>query len=124
MMDAKKILMVDDDDLVQIAVSELLRTRGYDVTTASSGFDALKILADQRFDLFLLDVIMPGMSGLELCYKIREMDELVDVPVIMLTAKSADEDRRAGMDAGANVFLPKPISPDRLLQLVDQVLKG
>ena len=123
-MDAKKILMVDDDDLVQIAVSELLRTRGYDVTTASSGFDALKILADQRFDLFLLDVIMPGMSGLELCYKIREMDELVDVPVIMLTAKSADEDRRAGMDAGANVFLPKPISPDRLLQLVDQVLKG
>ncbi len=120
----KKILVVDDDELVLLAVSELLMSRGYDVTTASSGADALAQLGDNTFDLCLFDVIMPEMSGLELCAKVREMEAAADLPIIMLTAKSADEDREAGMAAGANLYLPKPIAPNRLIQLVEQALSA
>ena len=123
-MAGKKILVVDDDDLVQIAVSELLRSRGYDVTTASSGEEALQILDGDRFDLCLIDVIMPGMNGLDLCRKTRGMGRHQDVPIIMLTAKGADEDREQGLEAGANLYLPKPISPNRLVALVEESLKG
>jgi CheY-like chemotaxis protein len=123
-MAGKKILVVDDDDLVQIAVSELLRSRGYDVTTASSGAEALATMAGATFDLVLLDVIMPQMNGLEVCKRIRAMEGNADLPIIMLTAKSADEDRLLGMEAGANLYLPKPIAPTRLIQLVQETLRG
>ena len=118
----KKILVVDDDELVLIAVSELLLSRGYDVSTASSGPQALELLEANTFDLCLFDVIMPQMSGLELTEKVRQLDRAADMPIIMLTAKSADEDREAGMAAGANLYLPKPIAPNRLIQLVEEAL--
>jgi CheY-like chemotaxis protein len=121
---AKKILVVDDDELVLIALTELLRPRGYEVATALSGSAALELLCRDRVDLIILDVIMPEMSGLEVCRKIRAMETYQDVPIMMLTAKSADEDKQPGMEAGANLFLPKPISPQRLIQLVDDAVQA
>jgi len=121
---AKKILVVDDDELVLIALTELLKPRGYEVETALNGPIALELLSRDRVDLIILDIIMPQMSGLEVCRKIREMETYNDVPIVMLTAKSTDEDKQQGMEAGANLFLPKPISPQRLIQLVDEVVQA
>jgi len=120
---AKKILVVDDDELVLIALETLLGPSGYEVTTASSGQDALEKLSQGSFDLLMLDIIMPGMNGFELCKKIREKEQYRNVPIIMLTAKSSADDKQKGIDAGANLFLPKPIAPQRLLGLIKQAFQ-
>ncbi|MDZ4164689.1 MAG: response regulator [Smithellaceae bacterium] len=114
----KKIMIVDDDELILIALKELLKPEGYEVHTTSSGFDALERLKRENFDLLLLDLIMPSMDGIELCRKIREQDELKHVPIIFLTAKSQEEDRAMGLAAGADFFLSKPISPEKLLKML------
>lgn len=119
---ATRILVIDDDELVVMALEELLTPVGYAVTTASNGHDALKKLEGPMFDLIILDIIMPGMNGFELCAKIREMDNYRSTPIIMLTAKSSSEDKKRGIDVGANLFLPKPIAPQRLLDLVKSAL--
>lgn len=117
---AKRILIVDDDELVLIALRELLRPAGYVVETVSSGYQALEKLDKDNFDLLILDIIMPEMDGFELCRRIREKESYRDVPIVFLTAKSREEDRKKGMEAGANLFLSKPISPQKLLDLISE----
>ncbi len=119
---SKKILIVDDDELILIALSELLRPQGYEVHTIGKPLEALERLEKESFDLLLLDVIMPQMDGFELCRRIREKEIQKDTPIIFLTAKSRDEDRQKALEVGANLFLSKPISPDRLLALISQAL--
>lgn len=120
---AKKILVVDDDELVVIALEELLKPVGYEVATVCSGSEALQRLDEKVFDLIILDIIMPGMNGFDLCLRIRELEPYRTTPIIMLTAKSSAEDKKKGMDVGANLFLPKPIAPQRLLDLVQSALQ-
>jgi CheY-like chemotaxis protein len=119
----KKILVVDDDELVLVALVELLSPKGYTVSTALGGPQALEKLEKRRFDLLILDIIMPEMDGYQLCEKIRAMKGYSRTPIIMLTAKSGEEDQKKGLRAGANLFLPKPIPPRLLLELVDSTLK-
>jgi two-component system, OmpR family, alkaline phosphatase synthesis response regulator PhoP len=120
---AKKVLVVDDDELVLIAIRELLTPSGYAVTTCSSGADALAEISREHFDLVILDVIMPEMDGLEVCRRIRNTKSYAEIPVIILTAKSGDEDKKKGVEVGANLYLPKPISPKRLIALVEEAIK-
>jgi CheY-like chemotaxis protein len=119
---AKRILIVDDDELVLIALEELLKPQGFEVQTVSSGSAALRALEHNRFDLMLLDIIMPEMDGLELCKKIREKENCRDTPIVFLTAKSTEKDKTQGLEAGANLFLSKPISPEKLLQLISETI--
>lgn len=119
---SKRILVVDDDELILIALGELLRPQGYDVSTEPSPLLALERLQQESFDLLILDVIMPQMDGFELCRRIREMEKHKDTPIIFLTAKSRDQDRERGLEAGANLFLSKPISPERLLALIAEAV--
>ena len=98
---AKRILIVDDDEMVLIALNELLRPEGYEVHTSSRGTEALKKLDQDGYDLLMLDVIMPEMNGFELCKKIREKENYRETPIVFLSAKSQDEDRVQGIDAGA-----------------------
>lgn len=119
---AAKILVVDDDDLVLAALEALLSPHGYEVVTAANGPEALAKLAHGGADLLILDIIMPGMSGVELCEHLRQVEKYRTIPVIMLTAKSSAEDKKRGTDAGADLFLPKPIAPQRLLDLVKSAL--
>jgi len=119
---AKRILIVDDDELVLIALEELLKPQGYEVRAVSSGSSALNALEQNGFDLLLLDIIMPEMDGLELCRKIRERENYQETPIVFLTAKSREEDRTQGLEAGANLFLSKPISPEKLLQLISDTI--
>ncbi len=120
---AKKILVVDDDELVLIAIQELLTPMGLSVTTQSNGSAALEKASQERFDLVILDVIMPEMDGFEVCRRIRRIDSYSETPILMLTAKSGEEDRQRGLEAGANLYLPKPIAPRRLIALVEEALK-
>jgi CheY-like chemotaxis protein len=119
---AKRILVVDDDEMVLMALDELLKPEGYDVHTVSSGAEALQKLSENGYDLLMLDVIMPEMDGFELCKKIRGLDQYQDTPIVFLTAKSREEDKARGLEAGANLFLSKPISPDKLLGIVSDAL--
>ena len=119
---AKRILVVDDDEMVLMALDELLKPEGYDVQTVSSGTEALQKLNQNGYDLLMLDVIMPEMDGFELCKKIRGLDQYKDTPIVFLTAKSREEDRVRGLEVGANLFLSKPISPDKLLGIVADTL--
>jgi CheY-like chemotaxis protein len=120
---SKKVLVVDDDELVLVAISELLTPLGFSVTTCSNGPEALERVASNRFDLVILDVIMPEMDGFEVCQKIRQIDSYSETPVMMLTAKSGEEDRQRGLEVGANLYLPKPISPKRLIALVEEAVR-
>ena len=70
----------------------------------------------------MLDVIMPGMDGFELCRRVREREECRDTPIVFLSAKSRDDDRAQGLEAGGTLFLSKPISPDRLLEIISEAL--
>ena len=114
----KRILVVDDDEMVLIALNELLSAEDYVVHTVFSAKEALERLDQGVYDLLLLDIIMPEMDGFELCRRIRERKNYEDKPIVLLTAKSREEDRVKGMEAGANLFLSKPISPDKLLGII------
>ncbi len=120
---AKKILVVDDDELVLIAIQELLSPLGFSVVKASSGPDALEKIAQEQFDLIILDIIMPEMDGFEVCQRIRQTNSYMETPIMMLTAKSGEEDKERGIEVGANLYLPKPISPKKLIALVEEALK-
>ena len=118
----KRILIVDDDEMVLIALNELLRPEGYEVHTFSSGTEALKKLDQNGYDLLMLDIIMPEMDGFELCKKIREKETYRETPIVFLTAKSQEEDKVQGIEAGANLFLSKPISPEKLLEIISDTI--
>jgi DNA-binding response OmpR family regulator len=119
----RSILVVDDDELVLLAIRELLTPLGFAVTLASNGADALRKAANQRFEAVILDVIMPEMDGFEVCRKLRQLEAHRETPILMLTAKSGEEDKQRGMEAGANLYLPKPIAPKRLIALVEEAVK-
>ncbi len=118
----KRILVVDDDEMVLMALDELLKPEGYEVETVSGGAEALKRLEEKAYDLLMTDVIMPEMDGFELCRRVRQKEKFKELPIVFLTAKSRDEDRVKGLEAGANLFLSKPISPDKLIEIVANAL--
>jgi len=119
-----RILVTDDDELILLSLGELLRAGGLDVVTAMSGAEALEKARGERFDVVVLDLVMPGMSGFEVCRALRGMAEYRDVPIVMLTAKSGEADRKAGTEAGADRFLPKPTDPSLLLSILKDLASG
>jgi two-component system, cell cycle response regulator len=118
----KKILAVDDDATALAALRQILIQKGYDVTTAPNGHEALRILGGATFDMVILDVTMPGLTGYEVCRKIREDPRTHDVPVIFLTAKGMLVDMTEGEDAGSDLYLIKPVLATKLLNMVGMFL--
>ncbi len=123
-MSKKRILAVDDDATALNALRQILTQKGYEVTTAPEGDSALGILADQAFDLAILDVGLPGMSGFDLCREIRKNPTTRDLPVIFLTAKSLLMDMAEGEDAGSDLYLIKPVLATKLLNMVGMFLNA
>lgn len=116
------VLLVDDDAMNRDALSRRLVRKGYTVLTAESGPDALTVLSDHRVDAVLLDVMMPGMSGIETLRRVRELRSVSDLPVIMVTANHRSEDVVEALDLGANDYVTKPIDfPVALARLKTQV---
>ena len=118
-----KILVVDDVPLNVKLLADLLAVKGYQTCTASSGPEALARLESERPDLVLLDVMMPGMSGYEVCAAIRANPEHAMLPVVLVTALDPAQERAKGLDAGADDFLSKPVSQAELLARVRSLLR-
>ena len=115
------ILVVDDDAGLRRALRRVLASHGFDVEVAAGGAEALTHLRQRPFDLVVLDVMMPGSDGIEVCERLRaEGDEL---PVLMLTARDAIRDRVAGLEAGADDYLVKPFANEELVARVRALLR-
>jgi two-component system chemotaxis sensor kinase CheA len=102
-----RVLVVDDSITTRTMEKNILETNHYEVVVAVSGFDALEKLETSRFDLMVSDVEMPGMTGFELTQKVRLRDDSRDMPVIIVSSLASDEDRRQGMEAGAQAYIVK-----------------
>mgnify|MGYP001449634337 CR=1 FL=1 len=115
------ILVVDDDDGIRLLVKKYLNENNYLVTTASSAEDALQKIKIIKFDLIVLDIMMPGKSGLEF---IKENKKKLDTPVILLTAKGEANERVEGLEIGADDYLPKPFEPKELVLRIQNIIKN
>jgi DNA-binding response OmpR family regulator len=114
----KRILAVDDDATAVAALRQILTSRGYDVVVAHTAEEALPLSAEGVYDLFILDVGLPGVSGFDLCRQIRENPATADVPVVFLTAKGRLMDMAEGQDAGSDLYLIKPVLASKLLHMI------
>ncbi len=112
-MDTRKVLIAEDDSSVRKAVQRVLELENYQVTAVNDGQAALEALSKSRFDLAVLDVMMPFADGLTVCKEARHRE--IDVPILLLTARVEVGDRVAGLDAGADDYLVKPFVVDELL---------
>jgi two-component system, OmpR family, response regulator ResD len=117
-----RVLIADDDTVVRDVVRRYLERDGLDVTVAGDGTEALRVLGTQRIDVAVLDVMMPGPNGLALCRTLRSAGRY-PVPVILLTALGEEDDRIAGLEAGADDYVTKPFSPRELALRVRSVLR-
>ncbi len=120
---ALKVLVVDDDPQTLQLMSLIIRAQGYEAATAISGMEALQQVETARPDVVLLDVMMPDMDGVEVCRRLRANRNYVDLPIVMLTAKSAPEDHAGGLLAGADDYITKPIDPALLTARIKSVLR-
>ena len=118
------VLVVDDDPAIQKVLRLNLELEGYAVVSACNGAEALERLADRKPDLVVLDVMMPVVDGLEVLRRIREDVAMADLPVILLTARSTEDDMWQGWQLGADYYMTKPFDIEELLRSMDRLLSG
>ena len=119
---AKRILIADDEPNIVVSLEFLMKQRGYDVRVVSDGAAALAAVREFRPDLVLLDVMMPTVSGYDVCQKLREDPGGQDVKIIMLSAKGRDVEVSKGMAVGADAYVTKPFSTRELVAKVGEML--
>lgn len=117
----QRILVVDDDARLRSLLQRFLEDDGFVVRTAHDGAQMDKLMQRELFSLVVLDLMLPGEDGINICKRLREDNG--DIPIIMLTAKGGDADRIAGLEAGADDYLPKPFNPKELLARIKAVLR-
>ena len=122
-MAAPRLLLVEDDPALCELLEFRFRGEGYAVSTTSDGDDALLLVAEEAPDLVVLDWMIEGTSGIEVCRRLRRAKETAHVPIIMLTARGAEDDRIRGLDTGADDYLTKPFSPRELISRVNAIMR-
>jgi len=118
-----KILVVDDEKDILELVSYNLQKEGFQIETSHNGEEALQRIRSERFNLIVLDLMLPGMQGMELCRTLKSDDTTSSIPIIMLTAKSEELDKVLGLEMGADDYITKPFSPRELIARVNAVLR-
>lgn len=119
----QKILIVEDDEDIRELIAFNLEMSGYKIIKCDNGEDAVKTAAGEQPDLILLDVMLPGIDGFEVCRKIKKNNSLTEIPVIMLTARTDDDDIITGLETGADDYITKPFRPKILLARVKTALR-
>ena len=122
-MSKPSILVVEDDTDIQQLVSYNLIKAGYNVTCADSGEEALNLLGRERVDAMVLDLMLPGKDGNEVCREVRSQESIKGLPIIMLTAKSEEDDIVRGLEHGADDYVTKPFSPRVLIARLEAALR-
>ena len=118
------VFVVEDDTDISLLVEHNLQSAGYDVQSFTSGASLISEASRERPALFVLDVMLPGVDGFDLCRQIRQSNTLAKIPVIFLTAKSGEVDRVKGLELGGDDYITKPFSPRELVARVRTVLRG
>ena len=118
----KRVLIVDDEPYIGYLVKMVLTRRGYEVVLALDANEALAANAELSFDLYLLDVMMPGINGFDLCAQLKSVPHSTDVPFVMLTARGDERTKLDAWKAGAAEFITKPFSPKALQQRVEEII--
>jgi two-component system, OmpR family, alkaline phosphatase synthesis response regulator PhoP len=118
----ERILIIDDDPVIARLLQINFRLEGFDVDAASGGEEAYRLVAERVPDLVILDVMMPGIDGFEVCRRLKEMPALEDVPFIFLSARAQDEDRTRGYALGVEEYVTKPFDPSHLVEIVRRAL--
>jgi CheY-like chemotaxis protein len=112
---------VDDDNVTLDVLRAILDLDEFDVQTAADGAEALELARTDRFDVVVLDVMMPGMNGFEVCRALKDDPATASVPVVLLTARDREEDREEGIAAGCDAYLTKPFSPLHLIEVLSEL---
>ena len=120
---SKEILIVEDEPGVMAAIRFLMKQQGYNVRVAEKGEDALDLLSTNKPHLVLLDIMLPGMNGWEVCEAIRSNPEYRNVKIVFLTARRNEAEIAKGLDLGANAYITKPFNNDQLIARVKALLQ-
>ena len=121
MNDKDKILIIEDEDSILMALSDDLELEGYEVSTAKDGLSGLSKAKEQRYDLIILDIMLPQINGFEVCKQLRQAG--ITTPILILTAKSQEIDKVVGLEIGADDYVTKPFSPRELIARVKAILR-
>ena len=122
----QKLLIVDDEAHIRMLIEQTLEDledEGVELLFAENGEQALELIKKEEPNLVFLDVMMPKMNGMEVCYKVKKELHLSDVYIILLTAKGQEVDRQKGLDMGADRYMTKPFDPDEMLAIAEEILK-
>ena len=119
-MQNRKILIIDDDEDLSMIITDMLESKGFEVSYAASSEEAFDILSERSFDIILLDINLPDASGFEICRQLREVS---NVPVIFASARTSETDRITGFDIGGDDYLPKPYSMKELLSRINALIR-
>ncbi|KAB3533173.1 response regulator [Alkaliphilus serpentinus] len=122
-MNKRRILVVDDEEHILELIKFNLESNGYEVYTCENGEESLRFLEDNTMDLMVLDLMLPGIDGLEVCNRIRRMSGHEKLPIIMLTAKGEETDRVLGLELGADDYMTKPFSIRELLARIKAIFR-
>ncbi len=118
-----KVIIVDDEKDILELVFYNLKKEGFEISTSTNGEDALKLIRDEKSDLIILDLMLPGIQGMDLCKILKSSEETSRIPIIMLTAKNEEVDKVLGLEMGADDYITKPFSPRELIARVKAVLR-
>jgi DNA-binding response OmpR family regulator len=118
----KKILVIEDDPASSRLVDYSLRHEGYEVITAFNGLEGIRKATQEAPDLVILDVMLPGLDGFEICHRLRAEAATAQMPILMLSAKAQEIDKKTGLKVGADDYLPKPAAPAEIVSRVGTLL--
>lgn len=117
------LLIVDDNPHAGMLVEYAVQKEGFEAVKAMNGLEALEKVKAQRFDLVILDVLLPGMDGFEVCHRLRSAPETASTPIVMVSAKARDEDRAMALRIGADAYLAKPLAMSQLMSTIETLLE-